>query len=1005
MGFTAEQFAPSNAATSPLIFLNPEEAECEKIKKAYRHHVFMVPALRAFGFTLMALFVLFHDLYLTPTPSAREYFFRLLTIYWIYIVASWSILFLFFNKCSKIHLGRFFLLFDILPVLMAIYYSGGEKSWLFFLLMIRTADQTATTKRNTALFAIATTAGYVLLLVYLAAVEGHALSLLTGLSKAGFILGMNLYLVLVANASDKLRGTMVSAIRVARDLIRQLKSSQDALQQSETRYRLLTESAMDVIATLDMDLHVTYVSQSFTRLTGFTPEEATTKTAQQVCTPESFPAAAQVFKQEVALESAGVGDREHSRLIEFALVRKDGGQVEVEGNFRFLRDAAGKAIGILAIARDITQRRQAEKALLESENKFKSFAEQTLVGLFILQDGVFKYVNARFSEMFGYTVEECLNGMPFQKFINEPDVAAVERQVEERISGKTRYVQHGFRGVKKDGTIIDVEVYGTAIVYEGNMAATGTILDVTERKQSENAIRESEERFSRFFHASPAGTSIARLSDGLFLDVNDSFLNILGYAREEVIGQNSMKLQIWAEADGRAKMIRTLEERGTLRDFEAGFRRKSGEIRDISFTAEIIEAAGQQYILGLIHDITERKRNERERKRLQEQLFQAQKMESIGRLAGGVAHDFNNMLGVIIGRAELGLKLVSTDKLRHNIEEILNAGLRSADLTRQLLAFARKQTAVPKILDLNDTISGMLKMLRRLIGEDIDLLFGPELDLWKVKIDPSQVDQILVNLAVNARDAISGVGAITIRTENVAVGESVLSEKPEFIPGEYVLLTVNDTGAGMSREICKKVFEPFFTTKEVGKGTGLGLSTVYGIVKQNGGFIYVDSLPGKGTTVTIHLPRLRDEIAPVCSEDISPLLRSGSETVLLVEDDAGILDLSKTILEERGYKVLAAETPLHALQLFEKHKARIRLLITDVIMPKMHGRDLAKRLLASQPQLKCLYMSGYTADVIAHQGFLDTGVNFIQKPFTNEAFAQKVRQVLDDEKECYTEKL
>ena len=289
-------------------------------------------------------------------------------------------------------------------------------------------------------------------------------------------------------------------------------------------------------------------------------------------------------------------------------------------------------------------------------------------------------------------------------------------------------------------------------------------------------------------------------------------------------------------------------------------------------------------------------------------------MESVGRLAGGVAHDFNNMLGVIIGRAEMALEQdVSTDKLQHNLKEILKAGLRSADLTRQLLAFARKQTAIPKILDLNDTISGMLKMLRRLIGEDIDLFWIPELDLWKVKIDPSQVDQILANLVVNARDAISGVGAITLRTENVVIDDSNRAETPEFIPGEYVLLTVSDTGAGMSQEVRENIFEPFFTTKELGKGTGLGLSTVYGIVKQNDGFIYVASEPGKGTTFKIYLPRFEAETAQVLPEEVAGKPPTGTETILVVEDDEAILNLSKMILENLGYTVLAAQTPVHAI--------------------------------------------------------------------------------------------
>ena len=532
---------------------------------------------------------------------------------------------------------------------------------------------------------------------------------------------------------------------------------------------------------------------------------------------------------------------------------------------------------------------------------------------------------------------------------------------------------------------------------KGNVAgAIESIRDITERKLAEDALGESEERFSRFFHAAPVGTSISRMNDGQFADVNDAFLGLFGYTREEVVGQNPLKLEMYADPEDRERMVKLLKEHGRIQDFETRLVRKSGEILDASVSAEVIEMSGEQYALGLTHDVTERKRAKAENEKLEAQLFHAQKMESVGRLAGGVAHDFNNMLGVIIGRAEMALELdAPTDKLRHNLNEILKAGLRSADLTRQLLAFARKQTAVPKILDLNDTISGTLKMLRRLIGEDIDLLWVPGLDLWKVKIDPSQVDQILANLAVNARDAIPGVGSITLKTENVAIDDSDRADDPEFVLGEYILLTVSDSGAGMNREIREKIIEPFFTTKEPGKGTGLGLSTVYGIVKQNDGFIYVTSEPGKGTMFKIYMPRFNGECTQISSGEPAGERPTGTETILLVEDDEAILNLSKMILENLGYTVLAADTPLNAIHLVEEHPGDLHLLITDVVMPKMNGRELAKQLGAILPNLKCIYMSGYTADVIAHRGLLDEGVNFIQKPFVSDDLSTKVRQVLD----------
>lgn len=392
-------------------------------------------------------------------------------------------------------------------------------------------------------------------------------------------------------------------------------------------------------------------------------------------------------------------------------------------------------------------------------------------------------------------------------------------------------------------------------------------------------------------------------------------------------------------------------------------------------------------------ELAERERAARESKRLQEQLLQAQKMESIGRLAGGVAHDFNNMLQVILGHVEVGLGLgPASEPLQKDLLEIRKAAERSADLTRQLLAFARKQPAAPRILDLNDTVSGMLKMLRRLIGEDIHLIWKPGADLWPVRIDPIQVDQILANLSVNARDAIKGVGSLTIETRNVFLDQADLTSGAAT--GEYVLLSISDTGSGMDKETLDHVFEPFFTTKDIGKGTGLGLATVYGIVTQNEGLANVTSGPGEGTRIDIYLPRVQTEAASELEEkDREP--EPGSETVLLVEDEEMILSLGEAILERFGYKVLACRNPDEALKIAADYEGPIHLLLTDVVMPQMNGRDLKNRIEAARPGIKFVFMSGYTADVIANRGVIEEGVYFLQKPFTVRSLALKVRDVLD----------
>ena len=399
--------------------------------------------------------------------------------------------------------------------------------------------------------------------------------------------------------------------------------------------------------------------------------------------------------------------------------------------------------------------------------------------------------------------------------------------------------------------------------------------------------------------------------------------------------------------------------------------------------------------IGTVQNITERRLAEEERCKLESQLRQAQKLESIGSLAGGVAHDFNNKLSIILGCTYLASAESDPDKLQNYLDQIRTAAEQSADLTRQLLTFARKQTIAPKVLDLNETLSGIHKMLSRLMGENITLAWQPVADLWPLKIDPSQIDQILANLCVNARDAITDDGKITIETGNCIIDENYCSQHAEVLPGEYVRLVVSDNGCGMDDETRTRIFEPFFTTKEVGKGTGLGLATVFGIVKQNNGFINVYSEPGLGTTFTIGLPRHIGLSKPAQSEGQEIPVPRGLETVLLVEDELTILDIAATILTKQGYTALQANTPTEAIRLAKEHVGEISLVITDVVMPEMNGKELAQKLQSLHPQLKCIFMSGYTVDAISQHGVLDEGVNFIQKPFSLPDLATKVREVLD----------
>jgi len=520
--------------------------------------------------------------------------------------------------------------------------------------------------------------------------------------------------------------------------------------------------------------------------------------------------------------------------------------------------------------------------------------------------------------------------------------------------------------------------------------------EIQSHQRSEEQLRKSEELYTKLVNTIPEVVIRTDL-EGNILYVNDFTLEISGYNREELVGQTMLTF-IAPDEHERAihNMRMMLSKRQPLHEYRV--LKKDADILYFEIGGDILHHEnglpfGRVYVC---RDITQRKLNELEKEKLQTQLVQAQKMESVGRLAGGVAHDFNNMLSVIIGNTEMALMdMTPSSPLHQTMQDILGAGMRSADLTRQLLAFARKQTIDPKILDLNDVVASMLKMLQRLIGEDIKLVWMPAGDLWPVNADPSQLDQILANLVVNARDAISEAGKITIETANIIYNDAYCSGHLDCQPGEYVLLAVSDNGMGMDKETLANIFEPFFTTKGKDQGTGLGLATVYGIVRQNSGFINVYSEPGQGTTFKIYLPRCTNEDTQDDHKEDDIKIQCGSETILIVEDDASVLNLSKGMLEKLGYAVFAVNHTDDALSLVSDDEKKIDLLMTDVVMPDMNGKELAKRINDIRPNIKCLYMSGYTANVIAHHGILDKNIHFIAKPFNLRDLAAKLREVIE----------
>jgi PAS domain S-box-containing protein len=535
---------------------------------------------------------------------------------------------------------------------------------------------------------------------------------------------------------------------------------------------------------------------------------------------------------------------------------------------------------------------------------------------------------------------------------------------------------------------------------DGRIVRLQIAMDITERKRMEEALRESEKKYRNIIDNIEDGYYEVDTA-GNFTFLNNSTCRILGYSADELMVKNNREYTDDNNAKKMLKIYKEVYRTGIpTKAYDWELIRKDGSKCFVETVVSLITDSNnvKTGFRGIARDITERKQAEEEKAKIEEQYRQAQKMEAIGQLAGGVAHDFNNMLNIILGYSQLALmKLEPNNQLHANIREIISAARRSSDLVRQLLAFARKQTIAPKVMDLNDTVAGMLNMLRKLIGEDIDLLWMPAANLWPVKMDPTQIDQLLANLAVNARDSISGVGKITIVTGKAEFDDAYCAQNAGFVPGHYATLAVSDNGCGMDKDTLEKIFEPFFTTKEVGKGTGMGLATVYGIVKQNNGFINVHSEPGKGATFKIYLPWCKGEGLAIDEPSAHAKPLTGMETVLLVEDNEALLKMAKIMLGELGYTVLAAGSPDEAIKLAEQYTGDIPLLVTDVVMPEMSGRDLQKRLTALRPDMKFLFMSGYTANVIAHRGTLDEGIDFLQKPFSMNDLAAKVREALGKE--------
>jgi two-component system, cell cycle sensor histidine kinase and response regulator CckA len=646
---------------------------------------------------------------------------------------------------------------------------------------------------------------------------------------------------------------------------------------------------------------------------------------------------------------------------------------------------------LIAKVSQVIERRHAEKKLLESEERCRDLIENAHDLIYSHDlEGNYTSINKAGEHITGYRQEEVLR-MNLAQTVAPEYLEKAHQMIARKLAGE-KVTIYDLEILAKDGRRVAVEV-NTRLVYRDGVAVgvQGIARDITERKRAEAALREAEEKYRSIFENAVEGI-FQSSCDGRFIAVNPAMARILGYASpEELIARRTdIEVPYYVDANCRSELEQTLAEQGLVVGFECEIYRK-----DLSrvWTVKNIRAIRDEqgavlYYEGSIEDITERKT-------LEEQLRQAQKMEAIGQLAGGIAHDFNNLLTAIGGYSEISMTLLQAeDPLRHNLEEIKKAGDRAAALTHQLLAFSRKQVLQPKVLDLNSIVSELEKMLRRLIGEDIELCTALNPELGSIKADPGQIEQVIMNLSVNARDAMPQGGKLTIATENVFFTEEFVGQHGALLPGAYVMLAVSDTGTGIDEKTKMHLFEPFFTTKEVGRGTGLGLSTVYGIVRQSGGNIWIHSEIDQGTTFKIYLPLINDNASEYKRSPEPEEFLKGSETILLAEDEEMVRHLVRDVLKKYGYEVLEVSNGGAALLICEHHQGQIDLLVTDVIMPEVSGRELENRLRQVRPDMKVLFMSGYMGNSHIENDSIDSDIPFLQKPFTTQALVRKVREVL-----------
>ena len=767
-----------------------------------------------------------------------------------------------------------------------------------------------------------------------------------------------------------------------------------AQRQNEERFRTVIEASQDAMIEINSLGLITLFNPAAEEMFGRKAEEMI-GSIPGCLMPEEF---REVHNKKLeSFFSTGSPNNAIGSTIELTAVRSDGKEFPID--LTLSAGQHGDEQFVLAIIRDITKRKRDQQSLEEREKIFREAIEVAgaIPYFHDYKMNTYDFSTSGIEDLLGYSIDELTPD--FWEALTEEVIhkgdhknLSLEETVEkargeEGLNWRADYRMRTKNGQHKWIANAAVQIRDEKGVLVGSF---GILQDITERKQVEEDLCKYRDKLDAVLTSVPLPL-FAKDREGRYIIVNPALVDFFGIPEDDLIGRTAE--DCFDSKDSYDHHLNDLElmEEDNFRVDENRVKNGHGEYREVIFTKACFHDADGLVngLVGTLFDITDRKN-------LEEQLVQSQKMEAVGQLAGGIAHDFNNLLTGILGYSELMLmRLNENDPNFRPVSEIKRASESAASLIRQLLAFSRKQILEPEIINLNDLIVKMDKMLRRIIGEDIELVTLVDINIGNIKADPGQIEQIILNLSINARDAIHGCGKLTIETEDVKLEESYTVSHSEVEPGEYVLLTISDSGHGMDKKTQDMIFEPFFTTKAKGKGTGLGLSTVYGIVKQSGGYIYVYSEVDRGSSFTIYFPRVSDNITSIKFNKSEETALSGTETILLVEDEDVVREMASSVLNSYGYNVIEASYHVEAEEAFEKHQGIIDIMVTDVIMPQMSGKELAKKLLLSKPELKVLFMSGYTDGAIVHHGVLEKGINFIQKPFMPDALAKKIRDVLD----------